>query len=177
MRQLIAPLCLCAALLSAAACNPAADTGNSAAPAANSKTTTTSTTTTSAPPSTVPPISTAHGSSTPPAPVSNSGPAAAEQPEGVNTAPLDAKIEKLETKVKAGSAADADKKALAAVYLERANVYRDAGSPRLYKFALGDYRHVLRYDPANAEAKAKMDEIVAIYNSMGRPVPTNGLDQ
>ena len=27
------------------------------------------------------------------------------------------------------------------------------------------------------EAKAKMDEIISIYNSMGRPVPTNGLEQ
>jgi hypothetical protein len=95
----------------------------------------------------------------------------------VDTAALDEKIDKLEAKVKAGSATAADKKALADVYLQRANTYRDAGSPRLYKFALGDYRRVLRYDPANAEAKAKMDEIISIYNSMGRPVPTNGLEQ
>ena len=170
MRQLLALLCACAAL-AVAACNPNADTGNSSAPPnSNSTTTTTTTTTTTAPPPSVPPISTAHGGSTP-----ATAPAAAETPEGVDTAALDAKIEKLEAKVKGGGS-DADKKALAAVYLERANVYRDAGSPRLYKFALGDYRRVLRLEPNNAEARTKMDEIVSIYQSLGRPVPTNGLE-
>ena len=171
MRNLIAPLCLCAALC-AVACNPNASTGNNAPPA-QTTTTSTTTTTTSTPTDQGPPVSAAHGSA---APAPSGAQGAAEKPEGVDTATLDAKIEKLEAKMKTGGS-DADKRALAAVYLERANIYRDAGSPRLYKFALGDYRRVLRLDPANAEARNKMDEIVSIYNSMGRPVPTNGLNQ
>ncbi|MDQ1559137.1 MAG: hypothetical protein QOD32_2197, partial [Pyrinomonadaceae bacterium] len=70
--------------------------------------------------------------------------------------------------------AQADKLAAAAALVERGNVYRDAGQPALYKFALGDYRRALRYQPDNAEAREKMDEIVSIYTSLGRPVPENG---
>jgi tetratricopeptide (TPR) repeat protein len=93
-----------------------------------------------------------------------------------NTAEQDARIEKAAAKADAPGASAADRKAAAEAYLARGNVYRDAGNPRLYKFALGDYRRVLRYDPSNREAKEKMDEIVNIYQSMGRPVPTNGLE-
>lgn len=94
-----------------------------------------------------------------------------------NTAEYDARIEKAAAKADASGATESDKKAASEAYLARGNVYRDAGNPRLYKFALGDYRRALRYDPSNREAKEKMDEIVSIYQSMGRPVPTNGLDQ
>ncbi len=177
MRYQLTALALCALALGAA-CNSTVTTENTSAPV-NSTSTVTSTNTAvpaTAPPNNVPPISAAHGGTT--APMTAGAPTAGanEKPEGVDTAALDGKITKLEAKVKAGGAPDTDKQALAAVYLERANVYRDAGSPRLYKFALGDYRHVLRYDPANTEAQAKMNEIVSIYNSMGRPVPTNGLE-
>lgn len=92
----------------------------------------------------------------------------------IDTAILDAKIEKAETKATASGATQADKLAAATAYLERGNAYRDAGQPALYKFALGDYRYALRYQPNNEEARAKMDEIVSIYQSMGRPVPDNG---
>lgn len=94
----------------------------------------------------------------------------------VNTAEQDARIQKAAAKADAPGASEADKKAAAEAYLARGNVYRDAGNPRLYKFALGDYRRVLRYQPDNREAKEKMDEIVGIYEGMGRPVPTNGLE-
>ncbi len=176
MRYQLISLPLCAIALGAA-CNSTVTTENTSAPV-NSTTTVTSTNT-AAPAPTPPtggvPISAAHGGVAPP---TTPGTAAGgnEKPEGVDTTVLDGKITKLEAKVKAGGVSNADKQALAAVYLERANVYRDAGSPRLYKFALGDYRHVLRYDPANTEAQAKMEEIVSIYNSMGRPVPTNGIE-
>ncbi len=93
-----------------------------------------------------------------------------------NTAEYDERIEKAAKKADASGASAADKQAAAEAYLARGNVYRDAGNPRLYKFALGDYRRALRYDPTNSEAKEKMDEIVSIYQSMGRPVPTNGLE-
>ena len=92
----------------------------------------------------------------------------------VETPELDAKIQKAEAKAKAAGAGEADKKAAAAAYFERADYFRDQGSPALYKFALRDYRIGLRYDPSAKESRAKMDEIVQIYQSMGRPVPDLG---
>jgi hypothetical protein len=92
----------------------------------------------------------------------------------VETPELDAKIQKAETKAKASGASEADKKAAAGAYFARADFYRAQGQPQLYKFALADYRRGLRYDPSNAEARQKMDEIVQIYQSMGRPVPDLG---
>ena len=88
-----------------------------------------------------------------------------------DTAELDARIKKASEKAKAPGASAADKKAAAAAYLARANVYWSAGQPRLYKYALADFRQVLKYDPENDEAKQKIDTIVGIYQSMGRPVP------
>jgi hypothetical protein len=103
------------------------------------------------------------------------GPAAgAAQKPDVATPELDAKIEQAEAKAKAGGGSEADRKAAAAAYFARANFFRDAGNPRLYKFALADYRRGLRYDPTDQEARAKMDEIVAIYGQMGMPVPQLG---
>jgi hypothetical protein len=95
----------------------------------------------------------------------------------VETPELDAKIEKAEAKAKAAGASDADKKAAARAYFERANFFRDQGSPSLYKFALRDYRVGLRYDPTDKDARGKMDQIVEIYKSMGRPVPDLGNEQ
>ena len=92
----------------------------------------------------------------------------------VETAELDAKIQKAEAKAKAVGASDADKKAAAAAYFERADFYRDQGMPTLYKFALRDYRVGLRYDPSASGPRERMDEIVKIYQSMGRPVPDLG---
>ena len=89
----------------------------------------------------------------------------------VNTSELDARIKKAAEKAKASGASAADKKAAAEAYLARGNVYYSAGQPRLYKYALADFRQVLKYDPENEEAKGKVDTIVSIYQSMGRPVP------
>lgn len=95
----------------------------------------------------------------------------------VATPELDAKIEKAEAKAKAAGAGEADKKAAATAYFERADFFRDQGDPKLYRFALRDYRIGLRYDPTAKEPRAKMDEIVRIYESMGRPVPDLGNEQ
>jgi hypothetical protein len=92
----------------------------------------------------------------------------------VATPELDAKIEKAEAKARAAGAGESDKKAAASAYFERADFFRDQGDPKLYRFALRDYRVGLRYDPAAKEPRAKMDEIVRIYQSMGRPVPDLG---
>ncbi|MDQ3819671.1 MAG: hypothetical protein M3362_18620 [Acidobacteriota bacterium] len=116
------------------------------------------------------PVSVAHGT-----PAQSSGAQATGAPSGgPDTSALDKKIEQAEAKAKGANASEADKRAAAAAYLERANVFYSAGQPMLYKFALRDFRRALRYDPANAEARGKQDQIVAIYQQMGRPVPDLG---
>ena len=116
-------------------------------------------------------VAPAHGGAQPNAPAASATKPPVETPE------LDAKIEKAEAKAKAAGAGDADKKAAARAYFDRANFFRDQGSPALYKFALADYRRGLRYDPTDEDARQKMDEIVSIYKSMGRPVPELGNEQ
>jgi hypothetical protein len=89
----------------------------------------------------------------------------------LDTSELDARIRKAAEKAKASGASAADKKAAADAYLARGNEFYSAGKPQLYKYALADFREVLKYDPDNSEAKEKVDTIVSIYQSMGRPVP------
>lgn len=89
----------------------------------------------------------------------------------VDTKELDARIKAAAGKAKASGASAADKRAAAEAYLARGNVYWSGGQPKLYKYALADFRQVLKYDPDNAEAKEKIDTIVGIYRGMGRPVP------
>jgi hypothetical protein len=117
------------------------------------------------------PVATSHGQAAAPAAPATQGDAK------VDTSAYDARIKQAEKKAKTTAATEADKRAAAAAYLERANLYYTAQQPSLYKFALGDFRTVLKYDPSNEEARAKMEQIVSIYQSMGRPVPTNGLEQ
>lgn len=111
----------------------------------------------------------AHGA---PPPANTSSPSSGSS--GADTAALDKKVEQAEAKAKAPRATEADKQAAAAAYLERANVFYSAGNPTLYKFALRDFRRALRYDASNGEARAKEQQIVEIYQSMGRPVPDLG---
>lgn len=92
----------------------------------------------------------------------------------VDTAALDAKIAQAERKAKSPNASAADKRAAAAAYLERGHLFYNAQQSSLYKFALRDLRRVLRYEPDNADAREKVDTIVAIYHSMKRPVPELG---
>lgn len=95
----------------------------------------------------------------------------------VNTQQLDARIKEAGAKARRAGASEADKRAAAAAYLERGNVYYSAGQPRLYKYALADFREALRFDPSSAEAKDKMAQIEEIYRGMGRPVPNVSADQ
>ena len=113
-----------------------------------------------------PPVAVAHGGVPP----------SGGQASGTDTFALDKRIEQAEAKAKAPKATEADKLAAASAYLERANVFYSAGQPTLYKFALRDFRRALRYDPTNAEARSKQDQIVQIYQSMGRPVPELGTE-
>jgi hypothetical protein len=92
----------------------------------------------------------------------------------MDTAALDAKIAKAEAKATAKAATQADKFAAASAYMERADIFMNAGKPMLYKFALRDYRRTLRYQPDNEQARQSAKTIVDIYKSMGRPVPELG---
>ena len=178
MRTLLVTL-TSAALLALAACGPAGDRDTTARNAGNGNAAA------AAPPAapaqggaTLPPVASAHGDGGAPQPAQPAAPAGGAAPSNpaVDTKALDAKIEQAEAKAKAAGAGEADKRAAAAAYVERGNVYYSAGAPALYKFALGDFRRALKYDPANSEARAKMTQIVQIYESLGRPVPTNGLE-
>lgn len=95
----------------------------------------------------------------------------------VDTKKLDERIKGAAGKARRSGASDAEKRAAAEAYLERGNVYYSAGRPQLYKYALADFREVLRYDPSNSEAKEKLDEIESIYRGMGRPIPNVNADQ
>lgn len=67
------------------------------------------------------------------------------------------------------------KQARVAAHLKYANYYMtDENVDRKIKYrtALKHYRAVLALDASNTEAKAAADQIIAIYNQMGRPVPT-----
>jgi hypothetical protein len=92
----------------------------------------------------------------------------------VNTRELDLRIARAESRLAAPNATRADRAAAAAAYVERGNIYFAAGTPSLYRFALGDFRRAAKYDPANSEAREKAARIVGVFDSMGRPVPTNG---
>lgn len=118
-----------------------------------------------------PGIASSHGSG------ANASAPASQGAAPVQTPELDAKIQKAEARAKAAGAGEADKKAAASAYFERADFFREQGDPKLYRFALRDYRIGLRYDSTAREARAKMDEIVQIYQSMGRPVPDLGNEQ
>ena len=74
----------------------------------------------------------------------------------------------------ASNASAADKVAAAKAFIERGNVFYNSGQPRLYKYALRDFRIAARLDPTNAEATGKRDQIIQIYQSINRPVPTLG---
>lgn len=121
-------------------------------------------------------VAPAHGgsnsASTPPA---SSNPSAGEQ-TGIDTSALDAKIAQAEEKAHAKNATQADKLAAAAAYMERADIFMNAGRPTLYKYALRDYRRTLRYQPDNQQAQNSVKTIVDIYKSLGRPVPELGTE-
>jgi hypothetical protein len=169
MRLSILSLTLTTAALLSSACGSSdqskSDTGSQPAQTTTGKQSSQSTATTTQS-NDAPPVSVAHGSTASP----SSGPSSG----GPDTSALDKKIEQAEAKAKAQGATQADKLAAAAVYLERANIFYSAGQPMLYKFALRDFRRALRYDPNNTEARERQDQIVQIYQSMGRPVPELG---
>ncbi len=121
-------------------------------------------------------VAPAHGggnASSSTAPPASSNPSASEQ-AGIDTSAVDARIAKAEEKAHAKNATQADKLAAAAAYMERADIFMNAGRPALYKYALRDYRRTLRYQPDNQQAQNSAKTIVDIYKSLNRPVPELG---
>ncbi|HEX8293648.1 MAG TPA: hypothetical protein VF570_17935 [Pyrinomonadaceae bacterium] len=164
-----APALLCAALLTS--CGGANPPSNTSARNSNATANGAQTSIQHGPSTQNPGIAPSHGGA---AVGANPSAPSAPTTAPVATPEFDAKIQKAEARAKAAGAGDADKKAAAAAYFERADFFRDAGDPKLYRFALRDYRIGLRYDPGAKEPRARMDEIVKIYQMMGRPVPELG---
>jgi hypothetical protein len=115
-----------------------------------------------------------HGGQTSPA--SPSGQPGTSDKPPVETPELDEKVEKAVAKAKSAGASADEKQAAADAYLARGDFFYNAQDKRLYRYALGDFRRALRYDPDNSEAKSKIETIESIYESLGRPIPTNGLE-
>ena len=63
------------------------------------------------------------------------------------------------------------KKAVGDAFYKRADALTKA---RQYAAALGDYRRALKNDPSNADAKNWIDQIMMIYDSLGREAPPPG---
>ncbi len=91
--------------------------------------------------------------------------------DAVDTSKFDAEISRLEKVAEKNPGDELGRQALANAYLMRANALTGA---RQYRAALGDYRHVLRYDPDNEEAQAMAATIINIMKTMGREVPAEG---
>lgn len=91
--------------------------------------------------------------------------------EPIDTSEFDAAIAVAEKTVKAKPSDEAAKKALSEAYFKRGVALTDA---RQYAAAIGDYRKAVKYDPANAEAKNWVEQIIGIYDSINRDYPKEG---
>ncbi|HEY0460303.1 MAG TPA: tetratricopeptide repeat protein [Pyrinomonadaceae bacterium] len=107
---------------------------------------------------------------------SNSSSTLSSQPASPNSKPIDvsemtANIEKAQKEFKAKPADAKTKENLAAAYFERAFALTEAAQ---YRSALGDFRKGLKLNPNNKEAKAMHDQIISIFESIGREPPKEG---
>jgi len=89
----------------------------------------------------------------------------------IDTKELDAAIKSAETALIDKPNDPANRKAMGDAYFKRAEALKDA---RQYASALGDYRRALKHDPSNAQAKNWIDQIIMIYDSLGRESPPEG---
>jgi cell division protein FtsB len=88
-----------------------------------------------------------------------------------NKSTLDARIKQAVAKAKASDASAADKKAAAQAYFERARAYDSDRPYYCKKYALYDYRQVLKYAPDYDEARKSIAIIEDLYRQVGNPVP------
>lgn len=91
--------------------------------------------------------------------------------QAVDVSEMTAKIEKAEKEYKAKTTDAKAKETLAAAYFERAFALTKAAQ---YRAALGDFRKGLKLNPNDTEAKAMHDQIISIFESIGREPPKEG---
>jgi TolA-binding protein len=91
--------------------------------------------------------------------------------KAVDVTTMTSNIEKAEKEFKAKANDAKAKETLATAYFERAFALTEAAQ---YSAALGDFRKGLKLKPDDQKAKSMHDQIVGIYESMGREVPKEG---
>jgi len=91
--------------------------------------------------------------------------------DAIDTKEFDAAIASATAAQAKNPSDQAAKKALSEAYYKRADALTKA---RQYASALGDYRKSLKHDPSNADAKNWIDQIIMIYDSLGREAPPEG---
>jgi tetratricopeptide (TPR) repeat protein len=92
----------------------------------------------------------------------------------VNTGDFEEGIMQLEDLYKSTPDDIALKQSLISAHMKYGNyfMYNDTLAPRIkYPNALKHYKAVLRIDASNTDAKDKANQIIEIYQMMGRPVP------
>lgn len=91
--------------------------------------------------------------------------------QAIDVSEMTAKIEKAEKEYKAKPNDAKAKETLAAAYFERAFALTKAAQ---YRAALGDFRKGLKLNPNDKEAKDMHDQIISIFESIGREPPKEG---
>ena len=104
-------------------------------------------------------------------PPANSSSGGSPMSKAVDVTKMTENIENAEKEFKAKPKDEKAKTALATAYFERAFALTTAAQ---YSAALGDFRKGLKLNPNDKEAKEMNDQIVSIYESMGRPAPKEG---
>jgi tetratricopeptide (TPR) repeat protein len=89
----------------------------------------------------------------------------------IDTSRFDGTIKEAEKTYKSKPMDESAKKLLGQAYFDRGFALTEA---RQYASALGDYRRALQYDPDNDEAKNWIDQILVIYETMGKESPKEG---
>lgn len=89
----------------------------------------------------------------------------------IDTKEFDSAVAAAEVALKKDANNETLKKKTADAYFKRAMALTDA---RQYASALGDFRRTVKYDPSNSDATNWIEQIINIYNSMGREFPPEG---
>lgn len=91
--------------------------------------------------------------------------------QAIDVSEMTAKIEKADKEYKAKSSDPKAKETLAVAYFDRAFALTKAAQ---YRAALGDFRKGLKLKPDDKEAKDMHDQIISIFESIGREAPKEG---
>ena len=89
----------------------------------------------------------------------------------IDVSAMTADIEKAEKNYKANPNDEKAKNALAGAYFKRAFALTEAAQ---YRAALGDFRKGLKLNPNDQDAKQMHDQIISIFQSIGREPPKEG---